>query len=178
MTPRLARDELTKPSSCSCLSDPCILHFTLVQAMPVSNIRLLHAYRHLYRQSHRAIKFSIPARYPLRQHLRILFRNGDANTFDQNKIDNTLTFLRHAEEVSGLEHKILKSLLRVWFWERPFQTQRNRGYPASSAIGDLANRLNYRSDEEIGFKYDTYGHMNHCIKMLNEDLNTCIPTVD
>lgn len=146
--------------------------------MYASSRQLLHAYRHVYRQSHRAIKFSLPARYPLRKQLRILFRNGDANSFDPTKIENTLTFLRHAEEVSGLEHKILKNLLRVWFWERPFKTQRNKGCAAFSALFDIANRLNYRSDEEISFKYDIYGHMNHCIKILNEDMNTCLPTVD
>ena len=79
------------------------------------NEAIVHAYRHVLRHSLRAIQFSKPARFTLRDRLRAAFRKGTANDFDQQKITNTLEFLQYAEEQNGLEHKILKNLLFVWW---------------------------------------------------------------
>lgn len=83
----------------------------------MSNTPVLHAYRHVLRQGLRAIKFSKPARYTLRDRVRLAFRKSPANDFDPGKIENTLEFLRGAEEFNGLEHSIVKGLLRVW-WDQ------------------------------------------------------------
>lgn len=76
---------------------------------------VLHAYRHVLRHSLRAIQFSKPARYTLRDRLRWAFRKGTASDFDQQKITNTVEFLQYAAKQNGLEHKILKNLLLVWW---------------------------------------------------------------
>ena len=76
---------------------------------------ILHAYRHVLRHSLRAIQFSKPARYTLRDRVRWAFRKGTASDFDQQKIANTLEFLHYATKQNGLEHKILKNLLLVWW---------------------------------------------------------------
>jgi hypothetical protein len=81
----------------------------------MSRQAILHAYRHLYRQSLRAVQFSKPARYTLRDRLRLAFRKGDTTDFVPTKIENTLEFLGYATRENGLEHKIVKNLLFVWW---------------------------------------------------------------
>lgn len=78
------------------------------------NEAVVHAYRHVLRQSLRAIHFSKPARFTLRDRLRTAFRKGAASDFDQQKIATTLEFLQYATKQNGLEHKIVKNLLQVW----------------------------------------------------------------
>ena len=76
---------------------------------------VIHAYRHLYRHGLRAIQFSKPARFTLRDRLRLAFRKGSAADFESQKIQNTLEFLHYATTQNGLEHKIIKNLLFVWW---------------------------------------------------------------
>ncbi|KAI9773945.1 MAG: hypothetical protein M1840_006171 [Geoglossum simile] len=80
-----------------------------------SRLQTLHAYRHLYRAALRAVQYSSPSRYTIRDHIRPAFRKGNPATFDQGKIDNTLLFLEGAAREKGIEHRILKTLLHVWF---------------------------------------------------------------
>ena len=84
-------------------------------SMTMSNEAIIHAYRHLYRHSLRAIQFSKPARYTLRDRLRLAFRKGSPADFEPEKIQNTLEFLQYATKGRGLEHKIIKNLLFVWW---------------------------------------------------------------
>lgn len=81
----------------------------------MSQQQVIHAYRHLYRHSLRAIQFSKPARYTLRDRLRLAFRRGSASDFEPQKVHNTLEFLQYATRENGLEHKIVKNLLFVWW---------------------------------------------------------------
>lgn len=81
----------------------------------MSNEAVVHAYRHALRHGLIAIQFSKPARFTLRDRLRSAFRKGTANDFSQQKIANTLEFLRYAAKENGLEHKILKNLLQLWW---------------------------------------------------------------
>lgn len=87
---------------------------------------ILRAYRHVLRHSLRAIHFSKPARYTLRDRLRWAFRKGNASDFDQQKIANTLEFLHYATRQNGLEHKILKNLLLVWWHQDRGGRTRNK----------------------------------------------------
>lgn len=87
---------------------PRTLHFTM------SRNEVLHAYRHLYRHGLRAVQFSKPARYTLRDRLRLAFRKGTPADLNIHKISNTIEFLHYATIENGLEHKILKNLLFVW----------------------------------------------------------------
>jgi hypothetical protein len=81
----------------------------------MSNEAIIHAYRHLYRHSLRAVQFSKPARYTLRDRLRLAFRKGSTADFEPRRIANTLEFLHYATRENGLEHKIVKNLLFVWW---------------------------------------------------------------
>lgn len=80
---------------------------------------VVHAYRHLYRQGLKAIRYSTPSRHVLRTSLRASFRNSPPTEFDSMRIANTLGFLERACNTAGLEHKILKNLLLSRYWELP-----------------------------------------------------------
>uniref|UniRef100_A0A0D2XUQ6 Uncharacterized protein n=1 Tax=Fusarium oxysporum (strain Fo5176) TaxID=660025 RepID=A0A0D2XUQ6_FUSOF len=71
-----------------------------------------HAYRHLYRNLLKAVQYAIPARFVARDQLRRAFREPGA-TYDGRGIKRTIWFLQAAAKEKGLEHKILKNLLRV-----------------------------------------------------------------
>ena len=83
----------------------------------MSTQEVILAYRQLYRQSLRAVQFAKPARYTLRDRLRLAFRKGDPTQFSSHKIANTLAFLAFAQRENGMEHKILKNLLHVWWYQ-------------------------------------------------------------
>ena len=82
---------------------------------PAMASEIVLSYRHLYRHGLRAVQFSKPARYTLRDRLRTAFRKGNPRDFDQRKIDNTIEFLRGAIRETGLEHRIVKNIIFVWF---------------------------------------------------------------
>ena len=97
----------------------------LFTTMP--NEAIIHAYRHLYRHGLRAVQFSKPARYTLRDRLRFAFRGGVVTEFEPQKIQNTIEFLQYATRESGLEHKIVKNLLLVWWVQARGGRQKSRG---------------------------------------------------
>ncbi|KAJ4368203.1 hypothetical protein N0V83_006559 [Neocucurbitaria cava] len=129
----------------------------------MSNQAVIHAYRHLYRHSLRAIQFSKPARYTLRDRLRLAFRKGSPANFEPHKIQNTVEFLQYATRENGLEHKIIKNLLFVWW------SQANGGRSKSKARVLTQDELEIRTTA-----YDTF---NHNIRMLNESMDLCIPSM-
>lgn len=129
----------------------------------MSREEILHAYRQLYRHSLRAIQFSKPARYTLRDRLRLAFRRGHATDFDSHKIKNTREFLEHATHENGLEHKIIKNLLFVWWGQK----KGGLGRPAPKPT----------TPEDVEVKVTTYDTFNHNIRMLNESMGMCIPAM-
>lgn len=87
---------------------------------------LLHAYRHLLRAALRAVQFSKPARYVVRDQIREGFEQPPRTTttakipsasYDAERVRRTVWFLKAAAQEAGLESRILKSLVRV-AWER------------------------------------------------------------
>jgi complex 1 LYR family protein len=78
----------------------------------MSNLEILHGYRHLYRAMLRAVQFSNRSRYAARDHLRRSFRN-EKDTINPEAIKRTRWFLEAAAKERGLEHKILKNLVRI-----------------------------------------------------------------
>ena len=87
---------------------------------------IVHAYRHLYRQGLKVIRYSTPARFALRSTLRNAFRSSSGEDFDPVRIANTLHFLETATETAGLEHKIVRNLLFVRWWEMPHIAKESR----------------------------------------------------
>ena len=96
---------------------------------PRSKTQVITAYRHLFKTALRAVQYSQPARFVVRDRLRDAFRNPSSpfssskaqsaaeEGFDAVKIARTLEFLDGAARVKGLEHRILKNLMHVW-WEQ------------------------------------------------------------
>lgn len=74
--------------------------------------QITHAYRHLYRTLLKGVQYSTPARFVARGQLRRAFREPGA-TYDERGIKRTLWFLEAAAKERGMEHRILKNLLRV-----------------------------------------------------------------
>jgi hypothetical protein len=103
----------------------------------MASIQVLHAYRHLYRQGLRAVQFSKPARYVLRDRLREGFRDRSAR-FEPDSIARTLQFFEAATRTSGLEHKVLKNLLHVAF---------SRHQPISMKIQTIRSKVKYDKQE-------------------------------
>lgn len=130
----------------------------------MASTEIIHAYRHLLRHSLRAIKFSKPARYTLRDRLRLAFRKGNAADLDASKIKNTLEFLRYAEAENGLEHKIVKNLLYVWW------SQARGGHKRPHKRG-------VSKQQEAEALITAYDPFNHNIRMLNESMGLCLPVM-
>ncbi|KAF1994778.1 DUF1763-domain-containing protein [Amniculicola lignicola CBS 123094] len=122
---------------------------------------IVYAYRHLYRQGLRAVQFSKPARYTLRDRIRLAFHRGDAANFNAHKISNTLEFLKYATTEAGLEHKVLKNLLFVW-------------YHQDEGVKIRPGKLTPAEHEVSTTIYDP---LNHTIRMLNESMEMCLPAM-
>lgn len=83
----------------------------------MSNVAIIHGYRHLYQHLLRAVQYSKPARYVVQDRLRKAFRTCKLETYDAARISRTLEFLDGAAKSTGLEHKIVKNWVHVW-WGR------------------------------------------------------------
>lgn len=100
-----------------------------------SRQEVLHAYRHLYKGLLRGVQYAIPARYIVRDQIRGAFRNTTSTTaaaaaaatatWDAEAIKRTLWFLSAAGRQRGLEHRILRNLVRMHS-ERAAPTRRWR----------------------------------------------------
>ena len=82
-----------------------------------SRTTILHAYRALLRSGLIAVQYSTPARYAIRDKLRASFRSRPASSFDKSRIDNTIEFLLAAGNRVGIEHKIVRNLCLVHYWQ-------------------------------------------------------------
>jgi hypothetical protein len=87
----------------------------------MSQMEVLHAYRHLYRGLLRAVQYSKPARFTARDQLRKAFRERGAS-YDGEGIKRTIWFLDAAARETGIEHRILRNLLRTQ-WTRNRQME-------------------------------------------------------
>lgn len=90
-----------------------------IQKPQVYDRAIVHAYRHLYRAGLKVVNYSTPSRHVLLRILRSSFRSSPALNFNPQKVFNTLQFLQRAADVAGLEHRIVKNLMMVRYWEQP-----------------------------------------------------------
>jgi len=118
---------------------------------------ILYAYRDIYRTTLRAIRYSIPARYVARDHIRAAFRSGQASDFDSKKITRTLEFLEYANQSRGFEHKLLKNILHVWW-------------------GKQNRQLVLRGIKKGDFRFynEAYDDFDDTLKRLNESMGLCL----
>jgi hypothetical protein len=82
------------------------------------------AYRKLYQASLAAVQYTVPQRYVVRDKLRKAFRMTPASHYNQRRIENTIQFLQTAAEKRGLEHKIVKNLCLVHYFQHSFRKKR------------------------------------------------------
>ncbi|PGH03849.1 hypothetical protein GX51_03837 [Blastomyces parvus] len=127
------------------------------------NVAVVHAYRHLYRTGLQAIRYSSPARHVLLWTLRKSFRNGAPSEFDPRKIVNTLEFLRLASTSTSTEHKIVKNLLHVRFWQQPQKL----------GLGD-PKFFGAQPSIRVQMRAAAYRPFEMTLKMLNESLGLCL----
>jgi hypothetical protein len=142
---------------------------------PHSKLEILHAYRHLLRTSLRAIQYSTPARHVLLSRLRLSFRSSPLADFEPARIANTVTFLEGAAKTTGMEHQILRNLLKVWYWE-PVQW-RDRGGRDGGAVGRGASAGVGMGEKVVGEKMvkgGAYGGFYWNLRMLNESMGLCL----
>ncbi|RDA84227.1 hypothetical protein CP532_0133 [Ophiocordyceps camponoti-leonardi (nom. inval.)] len=131
--------------------------------MTTPSIDVIHAYRHLYRCLLQAVQHAVPARYAARDQLREAFRERGAK-LDPVGVKRTLWFLQAAAREAGLEHKILKNLLRVRIaqvagksdWRRRFQESQFKRDPMQDER-EAAER-----------------HYRMTIAMLNSSMGICL----
>ncbi|PUU81364.1 hypothetical protein B9Z19DRAFT_1077326 [Tuber borchii] len=83
----------------------------------VPDSTIIRSYRTLYKAGLAAVQYSSPARYSIREKLRKAFRRSDPSRFSQQRIDNTVQFLRTAARRKGMEHRIVKNLCKVAYWQ-------------------------------------------------------------
>ncbi|KAJ4038536.1 hypothetical protein NW761_009129 [Fusarium oxysporum] len=120
-----------------------------------------HAYRHLYRNLLKAVQYAIPARFVARDQLRRAFREPGA-TYDGRGIKRTIWFLQAAAKEKGLEHKILKNLLRV----RQMR-YRKKDYSAYDP-------LKHAEQEMKEANATAYNHYDMTVAMLNKTMGICL----
>ena len=92
----------------------------------MSKLEVVRAYRHLYRSGLHAIHYAKPARYVLKGRLEEAFRTGTTSDYDERRIKNTIRFLDNAVQTRQMEHKVLKNLLAVRWWEGRSNARKQR----------------------------------------------------
>ncbi|EKJ76780.1 hypothetical protein NXS19_009786 [Fusarium pseudograminearum] len=126
-----------------------------------STTQISHAYRSLYRNILKAVQYSSPARFVARDQLRRAFREPGA-TYDERGIKRTNWFLEAAAKEKGMEHRILKNLLRV-----QKMRFRKRGYSSYDP-------LKYADNETKVANATAYNHYDMTIAMLNKSMGTLL----
>lgn len=126
---------------------------------------IVKSYRDLYRHSLRAVQFSSPSRYTVRSQLRLSFRRNTAAAFNPCKIANTLQFLEYAAKERGFEHRLLKSLLHVWWWQEQTSRQKRdvKNFPPTQA----------KARNEI--VSSAFNHFTVTLALLNDSMGMCLP---
>ena len=141
-----------------------------INVLPVAQ-----AYRSLYRAGLHAVQYSSPARHTLKRILRTSFRNGEPMDFKPDRIANTIVFLENAARETGMEHKILKSLLHTRYWQIQYDARLEKyGYmPNSSDFADM-NRCKGIVPWGGPIHKAAYSHFDITLDMLNESMQLCL----
>ncbi|KAJ6441870.1 complex 1 protein (LYR family) domain-containing protein [Purpureocillium lavendulum] len=128
-------------------------HETMTAGMDI-----IHAYRHLYRGLLRAVQFSSPARYVARDQLRAAFRETGA-AWDAEGAKRTLWFVQAAARERGLEHRVLKNLLRVRL------LRAREGANWRRRLHESKQRNDMKAEQETAFE-----HYDMTVAMLNKSM--------
>ncbi|KAH0490458.1 hypothetical protein TgHK011_001926 [Trichoderma gracile] len=134
-------------------------------AKAATNLDVTHAYRRLYRSLLQAVRYSAPARYVVRDQLRAAFREQQrgAAELDAEGVKRTVWFLEAAARERGLEHRILKNLVKVrlasgWGW-RSWRR----------ALNESKQRPDVKRLQQEGMR-----HYDMTVAMLNKSMGLCL----
>lgn len=126
----------------------------------MSKPEILAAYRWLYRAGLKAVKYSKPARYNVRDIMRDSFRNQPSAAYDAARISNTLSFLDRASEYRGMEHKILKNIAKI------------RWHRHNAAFNGRA--IKQQTELAAAVRKTMWSHFDATLAMLNETEHLCL----
>ncbi|KAH6688307.1 hypothetical protein F5X68DRAFT_79023 [Plectosphaerella plurivora] len=135
----------------------------------MSNQEIIHGYRHLYRGLLRAVQFSNRTRFIARDHIRRAFRN-QKDTFDADAVKRTRWFLEAAAKERGIEHKILKNLLRMI----PQRRLRGPTWKSQVHMTKTSDELKLADKVANDLKAKTFTHYDMTIAMLNRSMGMCL----
>ncbi|KAI1460898.1 DUF1763-domain-containing protein [Annulohypoxylon moriforme] len=132
----------------------------------MTDIEVIHAYRHLWRGLLHAVQFSSPARYVARDRLRKAFR--EETKIEMRTVNRTVRFLEAAARMRGLEHSILKNLLLTSYYR----------YYDSRLVWKVHEQSLNRPKKDKGLEghiQDTaFKHYDMTIAMLNKSMGLCL----
>ncbi|KFX91374.1 hypothetical protein O988_07770, partial [Pseudogymnoascus sp. VKM F-3808] len=114
---------------------------------------------HLYKGLLRAVRYSKPSRFIVRDELRLAYRKSDSGAFDEGKIARTLEFIEGAAREKGIESQILKNMCHTEHMRR--FTGRNAMHRPKGVAGAV--------------KEKSFEHYNSTIAMLNDSMGMCLP---
>jgi hypothetical protein len=151
----------------------CATEYFVIIASPYISLFSTHympsavvtAYRSLYRTALHAVRYSRPARYVIRDRLRRAFRDSPATDFEPDRIANTILFLRAAATDTGLEHRVLKNLSLVWYWEAHQWSRRHTlkaKYHKNAPV------------ESVAATVQGYDQFYELLRMLNQTMGLCL----
>lgn len=132
----------------------------------MTDIEVIHAYRHLWRGLLHAVQFSTPARYVARDQLRKAFR--EETKLEIRSVNRTVRFLEAAARMRGLEHTILKNMMLTGYY---------RYYASRTPWKTYEQRLGRPKKEknlEGHLKDTAYKHYDMTIAMLNKSMGLCL----
>lgn len=92
----------------------------------MSKTQIISAYRRLYKAALKAVRYSTPARYQVRDIIRHAFRTESADSLNPLRVRNTVRFLKQADKVNGLEHRILRNILISCYWRKHYKRSERR----------------------------------------------------
>ncbi|KAK5660912.1 hypothetical protein OQA88_12285 [Cercophora sp. LCS_1] len=140
---------------------------------PSPRQEIIRAYRALLRAGLRAVHFASPGHHVVRAQLRKAFRDPQATYqthFNKFRILRTVHFLNAATYEAGLEHKLLKNLVRVE-WERSHSGEgRGTWKKALARMREAEQKKGVgKREAERG-----YGEYERLVEMVNESLGLCL----
>ncbi|KAK2070715.1 hypothetical protein P8C59_005190 [Phyllachora maydis] len=135
----------------------------------MSSIEVRHGYHKLLAAALRAVQFSKPARFVVRDQLRAGFRDPKAD-FDADRVRRTVWFLNAAAQERGLEHKIVKNLIHTQ-WKRAKAGGKPRTY--GEVLTATSKSLHKRAKEEVVAEM-AYTQYDQMVAMLNETMGLCL----
>lgn len=145
-----------------------------------ASTEVVHTYRHLYRALLRAVQYSKPNRYVARDQLRDAFRKEKPDTCDQTKVSRTLQFLENAARETGLEHRLVKTLLHTRYWETREEhflwvsTSRCKERGSARRPLTLSRMSKVRTPIQMEVRRTARIHYNMTLAMLNDSMGLCL----